>query len=43
MKYINIGLWDKGEDLKFYKQDNPQYVSQSLVDNMYSNYCGHLF
>jgi FkbM family methyltransferase len=36
MKYINIGLWDKGEDLKFYKQDNPQYVSQSLVDNMYS-------
>lgn len=37
IKYDNIGLWDKEEELKFYKQKNPNYVSQSLVTNMFTN------
>ena len=35
LKYINIGLWNKKEELKFYKQNNENYVSQSLVENMF--------
>ena len=35
LKYINIGLWNKREELKFYKQSNENYVSQSLVENMF--------
>jgi FkbM family methyltransferase len=35
LKYINIGLWNKKEDLKFYKQTNEDYVSQSLVENIF--------
>jgi len=35
--YINVGLWDKEGELKFYRQNNPQYVSQSLVDNMFGD------
>ena len=35
LKYVNIGLWNKKEDLKFYKQTNDNYVSQSLVENMF--------
>jgi len=34
-KYINIGLWSKKDELKFYKQSNENYVSQSLVENMF--------
>ena len=34
-QYVNIGLWDKKETLKFYKQNNENYVSQSLVENMF--------
>ena len=34
-KYVNIGLWNKKEELKFYKQNNENYVSQSLVENMF--------
>jgi FkbM family methyltransferase len=34
-KYINIGLWNKKDELKFYKQTNDNYVSQSLVENMF--------
>lgn len=34
-KYVNIGLWNKKEELKFYKQSNDKYVSQSLVENMF--------
>lgn len=34
-KYINMGLWKGKEELKFYKQTNDQYVSQSLVENMF--------
>ena len=32
---MNIGLWDKKEELKFYRQCNENYVSQSLVENMF--------
>jgi FkbM family methyltransferase len=35
--YINKGLWDCKTDLKFYKQSNENYVSQSLIENMFSN------
>jgi len=34
-KYINEGLWNKKDTLKFYKQSNEKYVSQSLIENMY--------
>ena len=37
LKYINIGLWNKKEQLRFYKQSNENYVSQSLVENMFGN------
>lgn len=30
-----VGLWNKDDTLKFYKQDNPNYVSQTLIPNMY--------
>tara|TARA_B110000483_G_scaffold240420_1_gene320967 strand:+ start:1801 stop:2106 length:306 start_codon:yes stop_codon:yes gene_type:complete len=33
--YVNVGLWDKKTELKFYKQINKQYVSQSLIENMF--------
>lgn len=37
--YINKGLWDKNDKLKFYKQNNENYVSQSLIKDMFgSNY-----
>lgn len=35
--YINKGLYKERTKLKFYKQSNPNYVSQSLVKNMFSN------
>jgi len=35
IKYLNLGLWDKKDNLKFYKQTNDSYVSQSLVENMF--------
>ena len=35
--YINKGLYKEKTKLKFYKQSNPNYVSQSLVENMFSN------
>tara|TARA_Y100000389_G_scaffold39087_1_gene33486 strand:- start:9703 stop:10416 length:714 start_codon:yes stop_codon:yes gene_type:complete len=34
-EYINEGLWDKKDTLKFYKQTNEKYVSQSLIENMF--------
>jgi len=37
IKYLNIGVWNKEEELKFYKQQNEQYVSQSLINGMFSN------
>lgn len=33
--YINKGLYREKTKLKFYKQTNPNYVSQSLVPNMF--------
>tara|TARA_B100001287_G_C22651282_1_gene515328 strand:- start:993 stop:1679 length:687 start_codon:yes stop_codon:yes gene_type:complete len=33
--YINKGLYKEKTILKFYKQTNPNYVSQSLVKNMF--------
>jgi FkbM family methyltransferase len=35
--YENIGLWDKQDTLKFYKQNNPNHVSQSIIENMFGN------
>ena len=35
--YIPKGLWHTKGELKFYKQENPNYVSQSLVSNMFTN------
>ena len=35
--YINKGLYKEKTKLKFYKQTNPDYVSQSLVSNMFGN------
>jgi len=37
IKYLDIGIWDKEEELKFYKQHNEQYVSQSLINGMFGN------
>tara|TARA_Y100000816_G_C25977521_1_gene510313 strand:+ start:247 stop:933 length:687 start_codon:yes stop_codon:yes gene_type:complete len=34
--YFNIGLWNCHDKLKFYKQNNKNYVSQSLIENMFS-------
>jgi len=35
--YINLGLYNKKDTLKFYKQNNTNYVSQSLIPNMFGN------
>lgn len=35
--YIDKGLWYKKDKLKFYKQRNQNYVSQSLINGMFSN------
>jgi FkbM family methyltransferase len=35
--YCDIGLWNKLDKLKFYKQYNKDYVSQSLIDGMFGN------
>jgi FkbM family methyltransferase len=37
ISYENIGLWDKLDTLKFYKQTNPLYVSQSVMENMFGD------
>jgi len=34
-EYLEIGLWDKKDTLRFYKQTNENYVSQSLIPNMF--------
>lgn len=33
--YLSIGLWKIKDNLKFYKQTNEDYVSQSLVENIF--------
>lgn len=35
--FLDIGLYNKKDLLKFYKQDNPNYVSQSLENNIFGN------
>ena len=35
--YVDKGLWDKQTTLKFYKQRNEQYVSQTLIEGMFGN------
>lgn len=35
--YLNIGAWNSTTQLKFYKQHNPQYVSQSVIQNIFGN------
>lgn len=35
--FLDIGLYNKKDLLKFYKQDNSNYVSQSLENNMFGN------
>tara|TARA_Y100000389_G_C17419224_1_gene495646 strand:+ start:8 stop:694 length:687 start_codon:yes stop_codon:yes gene_type:complete len=37
IKYITKGLWNKKDKLKFYKQNNTNYVSQSLINGMFSS------
>jgi len=37
LKYICVGLWHKRRLMKFYKQIEKKYVSQSLINNMYSD------
>jgi FkbM family methyltransferase len=37
IQYINMGIWDKKDTLKFYKQANDNFVSQSLINGMFSN------
>ena len=32
-----VGLWSSADSLRFYKQDNPAYVSQSLLADMYTS------
>ena len=32
-----VGLWSSAGSLRFYKQDNPAYVSQSLLADMYTS------
>ena len=34
--YIPFGLWDTETTLKFYKQSNKDYVSQSIIDGMFT-------
>jgi FkbM family methyltransferase len=35
--YENIGLWKEQGILQFYKQTNPNYVSQTLIQGMYGD------
>jgi FkbM family methyltransferase len=37
-KFIKTGLWSKKDTLKFYKQENPSYVSQTIIPGMYGQH-----
>ena len=37
IEFIELGLWDKKDTLKFYKQNNDQYVSQSLIEGLFGD------
>lgn len=35
--YIDKGLWNRNDKLNFYKPNNNEYVSHTLIENMYSD------
>lgn len=35
--YVDKGLWDKKDVLKFYSQESENYVSKSLIDGMFTD------
>lgn len=35
MSFIELGLWNKKDTLRFFKQDNHNYVSQSLIEGVF--------
>lgn len=35
--YLSTGIWNSNTTLKFYKQNNKKYVSQSVINNMFGN------
>jgi len=35
--YIDKALWDEETKLRFYKQNNPNYVSQTLIEGVFSD------
>lgn len=35
INFLDVGLWKEEDTLKFYKQKNPDYVSQSVIKNMF--------
>lgn len=37
IQFKPVGLWSSADSLRFYKQDNPAYVSQSLLADMYTS------
>lgn len=37
IQYIEIGLWDKRDNLKFYKQSDSNNVSQSIICDMFTS------
>ena len=37
LDFLNVGLWNCKDELKFFKQDNEKYVSQSLMNNMFGS------
>lgn len=36
-RYHKVGLWNEKTDLKFFRQTNDNYVSQSLIENMFGD------
>jgi FkbM family methyltransferase len=37
LEFLPVGLWSSSGSMKFYKQENPSYVSQSLLSDMYTD------
>jgi FkbM family methyltransferase len=35
--FLKVGLWHESGQLKFYKQNNPHNVSQTLIESMFGN------
>jgi FkbM family methyltransferase len=34
--YINKGIWSHKDELKFFRQHNPDYVSQTVIENFFT-------